>query len=176
MRKLAVATVLLFGLMGCSSASSTGTSTTPAVQPTVQHSSAQTSGVGQTVTLKGVEPGEAIAVTLIKVVPNGKTTDTIANPKTLPRQYGIQLNIKNIGSVPYSDSPYNVTVLFDSQNQQYTESSAEAITAGPSFANTVNLQPGESAKGFIVMEPPKHVTITKMELTNDDGQPGEWNL
>lgn len=90
----------------------------------------------------------------------------------------VQFLIKNTGTTTYSDSPSNGTKAIDSSDQSFS-STCQETAAGPRFAGTVTLPPGQSGRGFITFEVPKTSQLTLVQFALDSGfanQVGQWSL
>jgi hypothetical protein len=73
--------------------------------------------IGDTISLKGNEPGLKIAVTVVKVSPSAKAKDEFNRPEQGQRFVAIQIALKNIGSIAYDDTPGNGAKLIDIEDQ-----------------------------------------------------------
>jgi hypothetical protein len=140
--------------------------------------SAQAAKVGDTISLKGTGDGTKLDVTVVKVADPAKSSDEFTTPDAGKRYVGVQFRLVNTGSAAYDDSPSNGAQLADSGGQRFDATFAD-ITAGPSMASAVKLQPGGKALGWIVFEVPKGSNVATVQFTMNSGfadQTGEWKL
>lgn len=184
--RLAATTVLAaLTLTACSSSGDTATdkpktaaSKTGGSSTAEKSAAPQVAKVGDTIALKGSEPGSKLDVTLVKVADNAKSSEEGFVPDDGNRWMGVQFRLVNTGSKTYSDSPANGAQIADSQGQQFGTTFAD-ITAGPSMSSDVNLKPGAKALGWIVFELPKASKAATVQFAMDSGfadQAGEWKL
>ncbi|GHJ99745.1 DUF4352 domain-containing protein [Streptomyces sp. NPDC003753] len=134
--------------------------------------------VGDTITVKGMEDGSRLDVTVVKVADPAKSSDEFMTPDAGKRYVGVQFRLVNTGTAVYGDSPSNGAQVADTQGQQF-ESTFADITAGPSMSADVKLKPGAKALGWIVFEVPKGSKVATVQFTMDSGfadQTGEWKL
>jgi uncharacterized protein DUF4352 len=91
-------------------------------------------------------------------------------------QIAAQFRLVNTGSATYSIAPDNDSVALDAKVQQYQTDIVESISAGPLFADQLNVQPGGTALGWIVFDVPPATTITAAQFTLDSsfGNTGQW--
>lgn len=149
-------------------------------EPAAEKSSAapDVAKVGDTLGLKGVEAGNELDVTVVKVVDNAKSSDEFFAPEDGNRWIGVQFQLVNTGTKVYSDAPMNGAKIADDQGQQFGTTIAD-ITAGPSMSADVRLKPGGKALGWIVFEVPKASKAATVTFGMDSGfaeQIGEWKL
>ncbi|MGC0337837.1 DUF4352 domain-containing protein [Streptomyces sp. SLBN-8D4] len=190
-------TFILAGLIatavGCSSddtvtttPASSSPTTSASAQPTPSSEAPSTppptraapAAVGDTLNLTGLENGEALAVTVVKVVDPARPENDYSTPDTGKRFVAVQFRLKNTGAAAYSDSPSNGAKVIDTQGQQF-EATYEDTAAGPGFPGSVALAPGDTALGFITFEVPLNSTITKAQFTMSSGfsgNTGQWTL
>ena len=138
----------------------------------------QAAKVGDTISLKGTGDGSKLDVTVVKVADPAKSSDEFMTPEAGKRYVGVQFRLVNTGSAAYDDSPSNGAQVADSGGQRF-ESTFADITAGPSMASAVKLQPGGKALGWIVFEVPKGSKAVTVQFTMDSGfaeQTGQWKL
>lgn len=181
---------LLAGAVACSDEKVTTTpaSSTPALETpaTEQPSSPQTptpprassATVGDTLDLTGTQAGEALAVTLVRVVDPAGAKNEFSGPEAGTRFVAVQFRLKNTGSAVYKDSPSNGAKVVDSQGQQFDATFGDT-TAGPNFPGSVTLPPGDTGLGFIIFEVPTASKITKVQFAMNSGfspHTGQWNV
>lgn len=137
----------------------------------------QLATVGDTLTLQG-SGGESLAVTVDQVMdPLPVGSDDQADGGQ--RFVGVQITLRNVGSVPYSDSPSNGATLLSNTNEQ---AQREIVTGGPcgnDFASSVNISPGDTEQGCVPFEMPTGQTSNAFQFTLDSGfanQTGQWSL
>jgi hypothetical protein len=181
-RTLAVTLLAVTAATGCTVTSSgvTTTPSTPHASTPTAHSSSQqqtVAKIGSTITLKGQEPGEEIAVKLVKVDATANS-DAFEGPGKRNRYFAAQFRIRDVGSKPYNDSPTNGAEAIDSRGQQYDTAFVDHISAGQQFPATTKITPGQSALGWIVFAVAKHAKITGVQFGEDSGfgQTGQWHV
>lgn len=134
--------------------------------------------VGDTLTLKGMEDGSRLDVTVVKVADPAESADEFTEPGSGKRFVGVQFKLVNTGKKVYDDSPSNGAQVADSEGQQFDSAFAD-ITAGPSMSSALKLKPGAKGLGWIVFEVPKASKVDTVQFTMDSGfadQTGEWKL
>ncbi|MET9728430.1 DUF4352 domain-containing protein [Streptomyces zaomyceticus] len=135
-------------------------------------------GVGDAITLKGLEDGQQVAVTLKKVSDPAVPKDEFFSPDDGNRWIGVQIEIVNTGTAVYDDSPGNGMKVADSDGQWFNGVIAD-IKAGPSMAAGVTLKPGAKALGWAVFEVPKNAKVATVQFGMNSGfsdHTGEWKL
>lgn len=134
--------------------------------------------VGDTLTLKGMEDGEQLDVTLKKWLPTAEGADEFNVPEDGKRWAAAQFELVNTGTKVYSDSPSNGAQAADSQGQRFDAYFGE-IAAGPAMSSDVSLPKGEKALGWIVFEVPENSKITKVQFAMNSGfsdQTAQWSV
>jgi hypothetical protein len=134
-------------------------------------------GVGDTITLHGLEDGETLAVTLTKVVDAATPADDMSGPASGNRLVATQFRLANVGSVEFTDAIDNDVQVIDAQGQGY-QTTLDDVTAGPSFPE-VRISPGESRLGYVVFEVPRDVRLAEVQFVPDSGvasDTGEWRM
>ena len=137
-----------------------------------------TAAVGDTLTLKGMEDGEQLDVTLKQWMPTAKGADEFNIPSDGKKWAAAQFELVNTGSKVYSDSPSNGAKAADSQGQRFDAWFGE-IAAGPAMSSDVSLPKGEKALGWIVFEVPKDSKIVTVQFAMNSGfsdQTGQWSV
>ena len=137
-----------------------------------------TAAVGDTLTLKGMEDGEQLDVTLKQWLPTAKGADEFNIPSDGKKWAAAQFELVNTGSKVYSDSPSNGAKAADSQGQRFDAWFGE-IAAGPAMSSDVSLPKGEKALGWIVFEVPKDSKIVTVQFGMNSGfseQTGQWSV
>ncbi|MEU8435939.1 hypothetical protein AB0F18_24100 [Streptomyces sp. NPDC029216] len=131
-------------------------------------------GSGETVSLDGDRPGEHLDVTLTRVVdPAGPAPEPGAD-----RLVAVELRLENTGTVPYEDSPASAAHLLDTAGQRFTGLSG-ATDAGPALPDTVTLDPGRSAVGFVTFRLPEEAVAAAVQFALDSGlgdDIAQWSL
>jgi hypothetical protein len=138
----------------------------------------KTAAVGDTLTLKGIEDGEQLDVTLKKWLPNATPANEFDSPQDGKRWAAAQFELVNTGSKVYADSPSNGAKAADSQGQRFDSWFGE-ISAGPGMPSDVSLPKGEKALGWIVFEVPKDSKIVSVQFAMNSGfsdQTGQWTV
>ncbi|GLW12791.1 hypothetical protein Misp01_79190 [Microtetraspora sp. NBRC 13810] len=157
--------------------------TTQTTQPTeVQQSQeppteqGQVAKVGETITVKGREPGVQVAVTLNRVIDNATSNNQFLQPDAGTRYVAVELTLKNVGQQVYTDSPMFGADLIDAEGQQHRTTLAP-ITEGVSFSGSITVSPGDSRKGVIVFTVPSSAKPAKLQFgVMFQQQKGEWQL
>jgi hypothetical protein len=136
----------------------------------------QTAQVGSAITLAGLSPGEQITVTVMKVYPGAQPVDQYSEPPAGDRLYAVAFQLKNTGSVGYSDAPTNSAIVFDSSGKSY-QTQLDDVTECQSFQTVVDIPVGSTSVGCIAYEVPNDARITKVQVILDSGygpQTGDW--
>jgi len=150
----------------------------PADEETTEAPEEKTAAVGDTLTLKGLEDGEQLDVTLKKWLPEAKPADEYDIPQDGKRWAAAQFELVNSGSKVYADSPSNGAKAADSQGQRFDSWFGE-IKAGPGMSSDVSLPKGEKALGWIVFEVPKDSKVVSVQFAMNSGfsdQTGQWSV
>lgn len=160
------------GGQSSTSAQSASASTQPA-----STSSPQEAKVGDTLTLSG-GGGLTMAVTVDQVMdPLQVGSDDQADSGQ--RFVGVQITLKNVGQVAYSDSPSNGATLLSNTNE---EAQGQIVTGGPcgnDFQSLANIAPGDTQQGCIPFEMPVGQMPAMFQFTLNSGfanQTGQWSL
>ncbi|WP_432055314.1 DUF4352 domain-containing protein [Streptomyces sp. bgisy022] len=143
-----------------------------------EDSAPEVAEVGDTLTLRGMENGSRMDVTVVKVADPAKSADQFLEPDAGKRWVGVQFKLVNTGEAAYSDSPSNGAQVADSEGQQFDAGFGD-ITAGPTMASSLKLKPGAQGLGWIVFEVPEAAKLSTVQFTMDSGfadQTGEWKL
>jgi uncharacterized protein DUF4352 len=134
--------------------------------------------IGSTITLKGIDDGERVAVTLVKIVNNAPGADEFNQPPSGKVFIAVQIRMRNTGTAGYDDSPSNGAKLLDGAGQQY-EVGLNDVKSGPSLPAVTKMPPGGNALGFLVFEVPKGTTPTTFQFALNSGyadQTGQWSI
>lgn len=139
----------------------------------------QTAKLGDTITLQGLSSKERVAVTPTKVLDPLEvgSFDKPLNSKS--RFVGVEVELKNVGSKTYNDSPGNGATVVTADDQQ---GDSTLVTEGPcsgGFDSHVNISPGSELRGCIPFEAPGKKPIVKFQFTLASGfgpQSGEWQI
>jgi hypothetical protein len=138
----------------------------------------KTAAVGDTLTLKGIEDGEQLDVTLKQWLPTAKGADEFNTPSAGKRWAAAQFELTNSGSKVYADSPQNGAQVADAQGQRFSSWFGE-ISAGPQMASDLSLPKGEKALGWVVFEVPKDSKVVSVQFAMNSGfsdQTGQWTV
>lgn len=138
----------------------------------------KTASVGDTLTLKGIDAGEQLDVTLRKWLPTAEPADEFDVPQGGKRWAAAQFELVNTGSKVYADSPGNGAKAADGEGQRFDSWFGE-IKAGPGMSSDVNLPKGEKALGWVVFEVPKASKIVSVQFGMNSGfaaQTGQWSV
>jgi hypothetical protein len=99
--------------------------------------------VGDPLVLQGNGDGEQVTITLVKVVDPAQGSDEFDSPDAGNRFVSLELQVKNTGTVTYSDSYVFTAVLLDTKGESFS-TNLSTTTAGPPFANGgVDESPGD---------------------------------
>ncbi len=134
--------------------------------------------IGDTITVHGMKDGSQLAVTLVKWVDPAKGSDEFTSPDAGKRFVAVQLRITNTGKGVYDDSPSNGVTLADTQGQQF-DADFNEVSAGPSMAAEVKLQPGAKTLAYVVFQVPKASKAASLQFAMDSGfadEAGEWKI
>lgn len=169
-----LAAMTLATAVGCGPTEVTSTPDKGSVEaPTTQATAAK---VGDTITLKSNDSGLKVAVTLMKVVPTAKSSE-YSDPEPGNRMAALQIRLKNVGTVAYTDAPTNGASVIDAQDQEHGASILE-IELRPAL-DFPTIAPGSARVGYLAFEVPKSAKLAKFQFTLDSGygpQSGEWSL
>jgi hypothetical protein len=138
----------------------------------------QTAQVGSAIALAGLSPGEQVTVTVTKVYPGAQPVDQYSEPPVGDRLFAVAFQLKNTGSVGYSDAPTNSAIVFDSSGKSY-KTQLDDVSECPPFQTVVDIPVGSTSVGCIAYEVPNDARITKVQLILDSGygpQTGDWNI
>lgn len=180
-------TAALLALTACSPGEETVTTTpkktaskaaeeTPATE--TAEKKPERAAVGDTLTLKGMEDGEQLDVTLKQWLPTAKPATEFDIPQDGKRWAAAQFELVNTGSKVYADSPSNGAKAADSKGQRFDAWFGE-ISAGPAMSSDVSLPKGEKALGWIVFEVPKDSKVVSVQFGMNSGfaeQTGQWSV
>ncbi len=158
-----------------STSPSASASSAPAAPPATRAAAT----VGDTLDLTGNQPGEEVAVTLVRVADPTQPTTDVEQPVAGNRLVGVQLRLANLGTAVYRDSPSNSAVLVDSDGQSFPTTLVTGITAGPEFPAGETIASGDSGLGYVVFTIPIASTVAKVQFRLDSGfanQTGQWTV
>lgn len=137
----------------------------------------QQAKVGDSLTLTG-NGGESLLVTVDGVMDPlqvGEDDEADAGQRFV----GVQITLKNSGSVAYSDSPSNGATLLSDSNEQAQSQIVSGGPCGNDFQSSVKLAPGDSQQGCVPFEMVEGQTPATFQFTLDSGfanQTGQWSL
>ncbi|MEU0060163.1 DUF4352 domain-containing protein [Streptomyces sp. NPDC006334] len=187
-RTLTATALLALALTACGSPDDTVNTTPKSAAPKAEAPSTTASSappaekkaatVGDTLTLKGMEDGEQLDVTLKQWLPTAKGADEFNAPSEGKKWVAAQFELVNTGTKAYADSPQNGTQVADAQGQRFQSYFGE-IAAGPQMASDLNLPKGEKALGWILFEVPKNSQIVSAQFAMNSGfsdQTGQWTV
>ncbi|MFV0134729.1 DUF4352 domain-containing protein [Streptomyces sp. HMX87] len=78
--------------------------------------------MGDPLGLTGTQEGEALAVTVVKVVDPAGAENEFSTPEAGERFVAVQFRLQNTGTAVCSDSPSNGARLVDAQGRQFGSS------------------------------------------------------
>ncbi|MFE0426338.1 DUF4352 domain-containing protein [Streptomyces sp. NPDC058953] len=186
----ALGAALILGLTACTDDSGPEATTkpdakasTPAAEPIKTTASTpppapKDAGVGDAITVNGDEDGQKLSVTLKKISDPGVPIGEFNRPGKGNRLIGIELEIKNTGTVVYADTPALSTEITDTRGRKF-ETAIAKIKGGPSMGYGLTLQPGLTTLGWLVFEAPKTSKIASVQFGWDGGyanHKGQWKL
>lgn len=173
-----VACVALVFVAGCGT---TDVKTTPETQGTSDSSSStpqKAAGVGDTLTLKGQDDGEKMAVTLLGVI-DPLSVGEFDSPDKGKRYVGVRIALKNIGTAAYDDSPSNGAALLTRTDEQLDTTIVSGGPCDSPFASSAKIAPGARQQGCIPFEAPRGAKLKTFQFTLASGfgpDAGEWRL
>lgn len=164
----------------------TGCGTTKIVtlaQPAAASSTTSSHGhseltLGGAATLAGERSGESLEVTLLSYKPT-ITVGEYDTPESGMKYVGVVLKIKNVGTVPYSDSPSNGATILTASGHQGKTAIIASGECSEGFASGVKIAAGESQEGCIPFELPQEDAAAKFQWTPASGfgeETGEWSI
>ena len=141
----------------------------------------QVTVLGHPLTLKGSDPGEQATVTLLQVTDPACGIGGSSLLDHGMKYVGLRLRLVDSGRTPYSDSPGNCTWGRTDTGLQVGSFVYPVIAQGPPLAphGNLELKPGQSATGYVIMEIPQHAHLARIDFTPDSGfadETGEWTL
>jgi hypothetical protein len=131
--------------------------------------------IGSVIPLAGME-NLKMEVTLLKFKPIAKSSDEYMQPETGMRYAAVQIELRNVGDVAYSDSPTNGAALIDTKDQTYSAAYFDAIKPG---IGSPTIAPGAKRIGWLTFEVLKNAKLKTFQLALDSGfadETGEWGL
>lgn len=145
-------------------------------------------GSGETIPLAGNEPGQQLDVTLTQVVDPARPLDPEAEAEPEPepeaeaqpsdRLVAVRFHLENTGTAVYKDSPAAASHLLDTTGQRFAGLDIPT-TAGAGFPDTVTLDPGGTAEGFVTFRLPQEVGLAAVQFALNGGladDVGQWSL
>ncbi|PZG14995.1 hypothetical protein C1J01_25370 [Nonomuraea aridisoli] len=137
-----------------------------------------TGETGRTLTLKGMQEGSIVDVTVDQVFREVETTYPTIVPRSGNRLMAVQITLTNKSSLVYRDSPHMGASVVDSQDQEF-EAGWEELANGRHFKGTLTLEPGDSGTGLVVFQVPEKAKVVTFKFGLDGGwaeQHGVWKL
>lgn len=134
--------------------------------------------VGDTISVKGIDDGEKLDVTITKWVDPAEQADEFFGPQPGHRWVAAQFELVNTGTKVYVDAPSNGAQVADTQGQRFTSSIGD-VSAGPSMTAEAKVPPGEKALGYIVFELPKGSKVASVQFAMNSGiatQTAQWKV
>lgn len=122
--------LLALSLCGLAAPSARASEASPAVQ--MPASATSGAGVGDTIQLAGMNEGERVAATVVRVVDPAQPASEFDEPDAGQRLVGVQLKLDNTGTTTYSDAPDNGAILVDKSGESFN-STLSSTSAGASF-------------------------------------------
>jgi len=132
---------------------------------------AEKAKVGDSITLESEIDDEKVTVKLTKIVTGGvHATDGFSTPDNGKRYVVVQFRLTNSGTNAFSDDPYlDVQILDDAGQSFQPDIMMTDSTAGHGFASTVNIAPGDSQLGFIIVQMPTKDDPADIQFSLDGG-------
>jgi hypothetical protein len=140
-------------------------------------SAAKKAGVGNTISIKGHQDGDALEVTLVKVVDPAPSKDEFTTPAAGKRFVAVQFKVVNKGRKVYSDDPQADITAKNAQGETM-ELSFGGTGAGADMPSSVNLTPGDQALGYVAFSVPTGQKITQVQYTlaGLDDHVAQWTI
>jgi hypothetical protein len=123
-------------------------------------------------------PGQALAVT-VDAVMNPLPVGQFDQADSGDRYVGVQITLRNVGTVAYSDSPSNGATLLGSDDEQAESEIVEGGPCGNDFSASVHIAVGDLQRGCLPFELPDGKAAGSFQFTLDSGfagQTGQWSL
>lgn len=161
------------GGVSTSADNNTHGATSAAAAGAASHAAAgsQKAKLGDSITLAGETGGEKLTVTLVKIVTSGvNSTDGFSSPDSGNRYVAVQFRLTNSGAGSYSDDPYLDVQILDAAGQSFQpDFMMTGSTAGQGFASTVDIAPGDSQLGFVIVQMPTKDSPADVQFSLDSG-------
>ena len=154
-----------------------GVATTDSVRAATTSAATHAAGVGDQISLSGAG-GLQMGVTVEQVM-DPLTVGEYDQADVGQRYVGVQITLKNLGDVAYSDSPSNGSTLLSASGEQADSQIVSGGPCGNEFGSRTNIAPGESQQGCIAFEMPQGESAGEFQFTLNSGfadQTGEWSL
>jgi hypothetical protein len=142
--------------------------------------------IGKTLTLTypGYGDGqgkEDIAVTVVKVVPSASSSEQGFSPESGDIWVAVEIQVKNLASVPYTDTPNDCMTAIDAAGQSVAPEDDAPTTVGQQFPDKLALTKGETSTGVVTFQVPTGDTIKTVKFvpggTDGDGTDvGKWTV
>jgi len=185
-RTIPTAAVLLLAagtLTGCGSIGSTVSTTaanTTAATKAAASPSQKPAGLGDAINLKGVNAGDEIQVTVVKIVDPDTSTDQFSTPDSGDRFVSVEFQIVDNGTNAYQDDPNNDATVKDAAGQAFQpDLEVDTTSAGPQMDSSTDLAPGDKALGYITFDVPTGDKVTTVQYALNGGMAGtvgEWSV
>jgi hypothetical protein len=132
--------------------------------------------IGEGATVAGADPGEKIQVTLLAFMPNipGGAND---HPEFDMQYVGVELRLRNVGSVAYSGAPAEGVTVSTNEGQKSKRAVLSEGACSERFSRTLDIAPGQSEQGCVPVQIPVVATATQIRFAPSGGSTGvEWSL
>lgn len=138
---------------------------------TAATASAKAAKVGDSITLTGETAGDKLSVTLVKIVSSGvRATDGFSSPDAGKHYVAVQFRLTNSGTGSYSDDPYLDVQVLDAAGQSYQpDYTLTASSAGQGLASSIEIAPGDSQLGYVVVQMPDGDKPATIQYSLDAG-------
>ena len=185
-RALILASIAASGLLLAGCKATTSGVTTTAVTTGTGHAAASSAasaaakaGLGSAINLKGVDSGDEIQVTLVKIADPDQATDGFSTPDAGDRYVSVEFQILDNGTTPYQDDPAVDAAVKDAAGQAFQSTIVTSTAAGPQMDSSTNLAPGDKALGWITFEVPTADKVSTVQYGLNGGMAGavgEWTV
>lgn len=176
-RSPALILVLLLAMVAVAGCGTTAVDTSPAPTAAAGQTAAKAT-IGDTLNIKGTDTELAVALLKTKRLPAESTYGVEVHPAV----YGVQLSVKNTGSVVYDDTIGNCVALIDTKTQTYDCELPISDKSGGSMPGQlwdVKIAPGDKRTGWIFFAMKRSQKPRTLQFTADSGfgsEVGEWLL
>lgn len=147
-------------------------------EPTPEEPAEVRAAVGDAITLRGSDEALQVRATVTSIIDPGTPPGEFMEPGEGMRYVAIDVQLENVGTSPYSDSPDNGAQLIDQDNRQHNTTFGD-VSECQTFGGSVTMAPGDVRAGCLVFEVPAAAAVRSFQFTLDSGfapQTGVWDL